>query len=297
MSDTRKYRDVLQDVASGGFVSFDAALIALNLAVLEAEEDERISQSTVGYGAIQIERLHQWLAAHDISGGADPLSVVFGLVTNLRADLEKLQTDTNAEVAQLSADLAARDRTITVQADLLEDQRADITERDLQIGYQRGRIMELESQADGLRTSITEQDAEIQRQRDEIQRLTVRCQALAAQLEVANSPVSGNEPAFVTNDNGTGSAPAAIDWSGAPKEYLNSINKLNAGTLPGWTILTAPQRRAIALYAVRQLATEGAVTMAQFDAARPAWMPSASAVAKLFSCGWHDVVSQAVAHA
>ncbi len=266
------------------FKSWSVQAIHLTLVMAMMDVERQMASQVKLYvdAELQIDFLDRWIADNHpnaLDTDADTANMAVKLIQRFRnladcraQDIEALQVATNAEVSQLTADIAERDR---------------------QIGYQRGRIMELETQADGLRTSITEQDAEIQRQRDEIQRLTVRCQALAAQLEVANSPVSGNEASFVTN----GSAPAAIDWSGAPKEYLNSINKLNAGTLPGWTILTAPQRRAIALYAVRQLAGFDSLSMAQFDAARPSWMPSASAVCKLFGTGWIEVVRQAVAHA
>lgn len=261
-------------------------MVALNLAVEEMRALYASAESAV--------KLRMWLDG--ATAERDKLAI----------DIQRLQSDTEAEVAALRTTIANLERTLAATNEVYHDREQMVT-------YQRDRITELTSQADALRVSVAEQDTEIQSQRGEINRLTAHCQDLTAQLGAAldreaagitvlqptlpahtASAVMLNPP---FGDTGSAPAPAAtVDWAGLPEEYRPLVDVLAIGKVK-WAEITIPARRPIALCVISKMATDGALTMAEFDDSRPRYMPTASNMANLFMQRWSSIVKNAVTHA
>lgn len=109
----------------------------------------------------------------------------------------------------------------------------------------------------------------------------------------------------ITASNGNGSehpaeehpAPVAtlprthINWSGLPAALQATVSNLQVGSAT-WRTLSQPDRRAITLYALPR-AGSPTMSLAEWQACRPAWMPTGSALASIFGLRWSELLAQA----
>jgi len=235
---------------------------------------------------IQIDALEHWLATNhpDVFDSDDTVAnMAIRLIERYRDASDRSQREIEALQAEVDAGLRRelRDQDATIQAGRAENARLIASVQELSM-----RVADRDVAAKRLHERIADLTAELEAANSRPVTLSVQASPAAfpaGDLEVATDATNGN-----------GSAPAAIDWSGIDADYRGTIAKLDAGQLPGWTVLSVPQRRAIALYVISRLADDGNVTGRKFDQSRPAWMPTASAITKMFGLDWSDIVTNAI---
>lgn len=82
-----------------------------------------------------------------------------------------------------------------------------------------------------------------------------------------------------------------VNWLGLPLDLQSHIIKLDAGEIT-WRSLPATDRRAITLYTIPRVGSPS-ISMAEWLDSKPAWMPTASALAQMFGLRWTELVAQA----
>lgn len=106
---------------------------------------------------------------------------------------------------------------------------------------------------------------------------------------VSTQPVQEDAPEVVS-DNG---AALGDFWAGLADDLSAVVGELEAGQTE-WRTLPQTDRRGIALHVVRQLAGEDkTLSMAEFEAGKPSWMPTASAITQMFMMRWSELVRNA----
>lgn len=85
--------------------------------------------------------------------------------------------------------------------------------------------------------------------------------------------------------------PTRVNWLGLPVDLQTRILQLDAGEIT-WRSLANTDRRAITLYAIPRVGGAG-MSMSEWLDSKPAWMPTASALAQMFGYRWTELVAQA----
>jgi hypothetical protein len=295
---TQKYFDAMNLVSKDGmYVAIETAAVCLGLAVSE-----------------------QFAAdAAELRGHASQ-------VTTLTTDLEELQAEVEAECAGLKEENALlvtdNRQLVHLRQQECAKLRASIADQDATIQTGRAENVRLIARVQELSMQVADRDVAAKRLHERIADLT-------AELELANSrphtlTVQASTPAPIayTREPGgrvhgvydgepqangsadaipyaelvTVSAPAAdqvIDFSSLPADYISLFHRLLDGTLQ-WTDIAVPARRSIALCVISQLAVDGNLTMADFAANKPVFMPTPDARSKMFGIRWSSVVKNAV---
>lgn len=82
-----------------------------------------------------------------------------------------------------------------------------------------------------------------------------------------------------------------VNWLGLPVDLQSRILQLDGGEIT-WRSLANTDRRAITLYAIPRVGGAG-MSMSEWLESKPAWMPTASALAQMFGLRWTELVAQA----
>lgn len=85
--------------------------------------------------------------------------------------------------------------------------------------------------------------------------------------------------------------PTRVNWLGLPVDLQTRILQMDAGEI-SWRSLANTDRRAITLYAIPRVGGAG-MSMSEWLDSKPAWMPTASALAQMFGLRWTELVAQA----
>ena len=223
ISDTilHKYLRHLRYIDQGSIVHLDAVNLAFRLALEELEESMAPATATAELGAANLR------------------------IMELQADLERLQTAANAEVAELRQQIAQMDADNAALicrnkelADELKQTRLDY----LEAGFYEERA----TPTNGNGTAITIKPAP------------------AASLTMWNNPELLDSLDQETADWWIGVSSGRHQWRTVPKPVqLSMVREVMAAS-----------------------ATPGAMTMREFDAIKPSWMPSANSHTQTLRLSW-----------
>lgn len=85
--------------------------------------------------------------------------------------------------------------------------------------------------------------------------------------------------------------PTRVNWLGLPRDLQAQILRLDNGEVT-WRSLPMHDRRGITLYAIPRVGS-ATMSMSEWLASKPAWMPTASALSQMFGMRWTELVEQA----
>lgn len=85
--------------------------------------------------------------------------------------------------------------------------------------------------------------------------------------------------------------PTRVNWLGLPRDLQAQILRLDNSEVT-WRNLPMHDRRAITLYAIPRVGS-ATMSMSEWLASKPTWMPTASALSQMFGMRWTELVEQA----
>ncbi|GIK73832.1 MAG: hypothetical protein BroJett021_28200 [Chloroflexota bacterium] len=265
-----RYGEALHVVSDGGLVSLDAAQLALHLALnerlngaggagrcVDQRDYERLND--------QIGRLNDWLAENAVDLYQEP------------------DTDT------AEAMIAAAKRLAASLASVRRELAAALDERN----FADRRCAELEAERDGLRQQVAQLDADdsaliarIFEMENEIQASQKRRDELNVEnlhLEAELERLRAENAALIERNGKSMSSVVGYVLSEAAHDYLLG---LEAGR---WKWRQIPKQVQVELVRYIIAATNDR-TQSQFDACKPAYMPTATAHVMAFNTPWLQLV-------
>ncbi len=226
-----KYLRHLRYIDQGSIIHLDAVNLAFRLALEELEESMAPDATITELGTANLR------------------------IMELQADLERLQTATNTEVADLRQQLA---------------------------------------QLDADNTALIRRNKELA---DELKRARLGAAAMPPSVlpTITSATILNTDHPNGTNITVT-PAPAAsasmwddpASLTTLPADILDYWDGIAAGRWT-WRRLPKPVRLAMVRHALSFGPEDGAMTMAEFDAVRPEWMPAAQSLPTTFGCSWSDL--------
>jgi len=249
----------------------------------------------------QISRLNEWLQVHEpglyISPGdtADATLAALGIrdrrIAELHDDMDKLQTDVDAECADLQEELtSARNELVLLieERDSLRQRLAQIDAgRDPQIAH------DYEKEIADLNEQLAEMDADNSDLRNRVQQAQQEIDRLTRENGIAVATFNSlREPVATTNGNGVDPTTAPgwgrnhPAWDEMTDEQRVAIYELHSGRVKFGEL--SMELRTEILARVLRYTMDGAerMTMAQFDTRKPTWMPIASGLVRVFGGSW-----------
>lgn len=276
-----KYMRHLRYIDQGNIVHLDAVELALRLALDELAESIPPTPSIFtdhrhATDSDQIIRLNDWLAEHapdtyhDPGDTADATLAVLNYqrtkLAALNADLERLQTDADAEIADLKAQLAQLD---TDNAAMIR------RNKELTVELTRAR------QDAALDNTAAVINAQLNRRNTELV-----AQIATLQAELAASHTNGaaaNRPYVLPDDLPLWAQPQALD--GLDSEATDWWIGCAAGRHT-WRSVPKPIQLRMVRHILSYGPETGSMKMTEFDAIKPDWMPAAGSHTKTLGLSW-----------
>lgn len=300
ISDTilHKYMRHLRYIDQGSIVHLDAVELALRLALDELAESTPATPTVTsmpGYDALaaQLIQLNNWCAHHApaaLNGPGSTADVVLAVL-----DSYAQQIDGQAEELRQAADPASHDDRIAALKQNLKAVDADNALLRSQLDAMRDAAQSLAEDKRNLQTEFSSLSAQLAQLDADNAALIRRNKELADELHISQ--------------NGTGLAiknPPLVNGNEAPSAISNSMwhgpdmLQLLDDEASDWWIGCDTGRHAwrtvpkpVQLRMVRHILSfgpeTGDMTMREFDAIKPDWMPSANSHTKTLGLSWQQL--------
>lgn len=305
----RKYLDALDAVSGRGvWLDTGAVRLAFRLALDEAHAHGLAQARAQGAGLAQaysqeLARLGEYLVAqhgHDADAVLDaaPAQVVdrvLGVLVNLAATASRvdsgaeidhwLAANFDAAVPVGTTPVARALAALSFYHDLATAQQAALT-------TQRKSMEIMDKKLLGLEERLTARDIDLANERQlaalacaEVEILKAAQAAVPVPAALATPNGNGKTTPWLATPNAKATMPPGL--SPVAEDYWQGCER---GVHP-FRKLPLEIRLEIAQVVLRSLAGDGNgnVTMTEYDALKPAWMPTASGLPKTFGCTWLDL--------